>query len=212
MENTAPVPPNSRAISPGNRSPTATKRAANPADTRPNCPPIFFISRLFFPQAFLTGIQQNHARRHKLAIDTLKFGFRFRDELHDGTDGKQAMTEYVDEGVLITGLYFEGASWDYDSHIMVAPRPRELFCYAPPIQLTVHQKKMANGVEVEDDGDLPAGMHVYKCPVYKTTNRAGVLSTTGHSTNFIFEIDVPTTQDPHSWTKAGVAMFCALEK
>lgn len=36
----------------------------------------------------------------------------------------------------------------------------------------------------------------YACPCYKTTTRAGVLSTTGQSTNYIISVDVPTTELP----------------
>lgn len=50
----------------------------------------------------------------------------------------------------------------------------------------------------------------YTCPVYKTMERKGVLSSTGHSTNFILHIDVFTDADPRIWTKRGVAMICQL--
>jgi dynein heavy chain len=52
--------------------------------------------------------------------------------------------------------------------------------------------------------------HSYKCPVYKTARRAGTLSTTGHSTNFVMKIEVPTDTPEKVWIKAGVAAFLAL--
>ena len=61
--------------------------------------------------------------------------------------------------------------------------------------------------------DLPKVKHVYECPVYKTSERKGLLSTTGHSTNFVLFIDLPMSKDDTAkqWIKRGVAMLTMLD-
>ena len=49
-----------------------------------------------------------------------------------------------------------------------------------------------------------------KCPLYKTATRAGVLSTTGASSNFVVAVDIPTDRNPDYWVSMGAAMLCAL--
>jgi dynein heavy chain len=46
--------------------------------------------------------------------------------------------------------------------------------------------------------------------VYRTAERKGVLATTGHSTNFLMMVRMPTDRPDHHWVNRGVCMLCSL--
>ncbi|CBJ31040.1 dynein heavy chain [Ectocarpus siliculosus] len=173
-------------------------------------PPVFWISGFFFPQGFLTAGQQNFARKHDVPIDSTTFAFHFKDE-------PRTALSTPEDGLFIHGLFLEGACWDKSMRTLVDPRPKELFSPMPVVHLLPEQDR-----ETPQTG-------IYRCPVYKILTRTGVLSTTGHSTNFVFWIEIPSNKantfraslvsetnkqvqycDQDYWIKAGAACFCAL--
>ena len=106
--------------------------------------------------------------------------------------------EGPDDGCYITGLFMEGARWDEAAHTVGESRPKELFTSFPVIWLKPVQHRVA-----------PTS-GVYTCPVYKTLTRAGTLSTTGHSTNFVMDVELPSSEEESHWINRGVALFCSL--
>jgi dynein heavy chain len=95
-------------------------------------------------------------------------------------------------------MYLEGCKWDYKEHKLDDSDPKKLFTEIPLILL----------VPVVDRVIPKAG--IYNCPVYKVLSRAGTLSTTGHSTNFVMTMELPSSVIEDKWIKAGVAAFLSL--
>jgi len=82
-------------------------------------------------------------------------------------------------------------------------RPKELFTDLP----ICHFDPTSNREKPSYPADTPG---VYNCPIYKTVARFGVLLTTGHSTNFVMLLEVPSNDPQEKWIMAGVGAFLAL--
>ena len=79
-----------------------------------NGPPnSFWLSGFFFPQGFMTGCLQTHARTYKIAIDKLNFSFQVLPE-----EEPTEVDEPPEDGVYIYGLYMDGARWDRESQVI----------------------------------------------------------------------------------------------
>jgi dynein heavy chain len=165
-------------------------------------PSVFWISGFYFPQAFLTGSLQNYARKYKLPIDTVAFNFRVIKMAWERLTSKPA------DGCYIRGLFMEGARWNAKTESIDDSLPKQLYTEIPVIHLDPQQFR----------AEPTTG--IYRCPVYKILSRRGVLSTTGHSTNFIMWIELPSNRtniinnegksDQEEWIRAGVAAFTSL--
>ena len=51
----------------------------------------------------------------------------------------------------------------------------------------------------------------YECPCYKTTERRGVLATSGHSTNFVMFFKIPADKASDYYIQRGVALMTTLD-
>jgi len=154
-------------------------------------PTLFWISGIFFTQAFTTAASQNFARKFTIPIDTLVFDFYYPKE--------QKPTKPPADGVYTYGLFLEGARWDWDEWALGESEPKVLFTSVPMVHIIPCTKQ-----------DLHEFKH-YSCPVYKISTRRGVLSTTGHSTNFVMPMRVPAVHEPKHWVKRGCAMLTSLD-
>ncbi|EFJ49499.1 flagellar inner dynein arm heavy chain 11 [Volvox carteri f. nagariensis] len=160
-------------------------------------PVVFWISGFFFTQAFLTGAKQNYARKHRLPIDLIDFQ-------HVVCDGPDDALRAPEDGVLCSGMFLEAAAWDIVGHRLCESEPRTLFVQLPP----VHFCPAKIG---EENENLQEGWVLYSCPLYKTSERRGVLSTTGHSTNFVCDVGLPSSQPESHWILRGVALLTSLD-
>ena len=155
-------------------------------------PHTFWLSGFFFPQGFMTGCLQTHARNYKIAIDKLSFSFQILSE-----EEPAEVEEPPEDGVYIYGLYMDGARWDRESAVIADQHPSEMYNKMPLIWF----KPME---------DYKPDPEEYSCPIYKTSVRAGMLSTTGQSTNFIVSVEIPTKELPRVWVLKAAAMLCML--
>jgi dynein heavy chain len=145
----------------------------------------------------MTGTLQNYARKYQTAIDCLGFTFH----VLRGTTTAASVTTSPSDGIYIDGLWLEGASWNAAEACLADAKPGEMYCAMP----LIHFLPAPNIERRHQDKD-------YACPVYKTSVRKGVLSTTGLSTNFVLAVYLPTPHDgPDHWVLNGTAFLLNLD-
>jgi len=198
-------------------------------------PTAYWISGFFFPHGFMTAILQTYARQNTREIDSLSFQFEVLEAYK-----AEEIAKPPTNGAYVYGLFMENAIWNKEQHCIVDAALGQMSCQMPiihfkPLYTSPVLLEKRRSVNADED------QVYFKCPVYKTNERAGVLSTTGKSTNFILTVDLPcwpteevTIKDtarrsliqseseddmfliaqnsPEFWTLRGVAMVTMLNE
>lgn len=159
-------------------------------------PHVYWINKFFFTHGFLTGAMQNYARKYSIPIDTLTFDF---DVVHDVPDTGLGV-QPPEDGIHVLGMFLEGCKWDDKERVLGESLNKILYSKCPMVWFRPCRFS-------EQSTDL-----CYACPLYKTGDRRGVLMTTGHSTNYVLDVKLPSAEPESHWIKRGVAMLCALSE
>lgn len=134
---------------------------------------------------------QTNSRKYAIPIDTLDIQFTIFKT------GPEEIFEATEDGVYVYGMFMDGARFDWEASKVEDSLPGVMYTPLPVIKVN----PIANFVRNKAD---------YACPLYKTSLRAGTLSTTGHSTNFVVMLDFPTDKDINYWVLKGVAALTQL--
>ncbi|XP_053520536.1 dynein axonemal heavy chain 6 [Artibeus jamaicensis] len=176
-------------------------------------PKSFWISGFFFPQGFLTGTLQNHARKYNLPIDELSFKYNMISTYRDQATVIEAAKKMKfgqelpmdlelpspEDGVLVHGMFMDASRWDNNEMVIEDALPGQMNPELPVVHFEPQQ-------------NYEPSPTLYHSPLYKTGARAGTLSTTGHSTNFVVTVLLPSKRPNDYWIAKGSALLCQLSE
>eukprot|EP00796_Vickermania_ingenoplastis_P004622 gene4627-3332_t len=155
-------------------------------------PKAFWMAGFFNPSAFMTGVYQAFARAEAVSVD--KLGFKYTVLNEDLDD----ITARPERGCYVYGIFTDAWRWDAERRVMTDSLPGEPYDQLPVVHFLpepYHKK--------------PDDFHAV--PMYRTTVRAGVISSLGASSNYVLSVEMPSANGSDFWLLKGAACVCALE-
>ena len=106
------------------------------------------------------------------------------------------------------GLWLEGARWDRRAKTLKTALEDETTVPMPLLHFLPAQTAAAAAcAELESLSSCE-----YECPLYKTSARQGIVSTTGQSSNYVLSVGLPAEgQSQHKWVLQGTCLLCQTD-
>lgn len=165
-------------------------------------PVSYWLTGFYNPQGFLTATRQEVTRKHKLdrtpwtlddvCVKVVVTDHRFTDPVLSPAARKLKPPA---EGVLVHGLFLEGAGFDRHNKTLREAPPREPYTAMPVLQVTAV-------TSAEHDKIYKAAEH-YDCPVYTKKRRTNL--------NYVFTVKLRTEVPAKHWVVRGVALLCSKD-
>lgn len=187
-------------------------------------PPSFWLTGFFNPQGFLTAVKQEVTRQKKAqawSLDEVEYDTTVQKEIIQAEDGRLdgKTINAPMEGVLIHGLYLEGAGWNKSEKRLEESNPKELFFTFPIIHVSAISTAAPTGpggmpVKAKQD-DRASEKSTYSCPVYKYPKRndkylifrVGLKCDAGGGSSTLSRGVTPAM----NWKLKGVSLLCSKE-
>ena len=153
-------------------------------------PAVIWLSGLHIPETYTAALVQTACRDKGWPLDkstlyTEVTPFVEADEV----------TEKLEHGAYIEGLYLEGAAWDLERSMLRRQDPKVLVTELPILQVIPIE---ASKLKLQN---------TFKTPVYVTQSRRNAMGV-----GLVFEADLATDEHSSHWTLQGVALTLNIDQ
>ena len=150
-------------------------------------PMVWWLPCMTYPTGFLTAVLQVSARSNGVSIDSLSYETPVMTSAE-----KTSITAHPRDGIYASGIFIEGATWNYPAGVMEESRPMELLSVMP----IIHFKPV--------EGKRKATKGYYSCPLYMYPFRSG----SRERPSYVVTVDLKAGKySSEFWVKRGVGML-----
>jgi len=152
-------------------------------------PRVMWLSGLHIAETYIAALVQSACRRQGWPLDKSTLYTKVTRIIDP-----DSVTEKLEDGCYIQGLFLEGAGWDFERSVLKRQDPKILVTELPILQIIpieASKLKLSN---------------TFRTPVYTTQDRRNAMGV-----GLVFEADLDTVEHSSHWVLQGVALALNTE-